>query len=69
MFIISYTTISYKPVVTSLYSYLLRIKDRVKKCLNTIDYPLSAKRKELSIYERELKVKTKLAALLPKAAI
>jgi hypothetical protein len=47
----------------------LPVKDRVEKCLNTVDYLLSTKRKELTIYERELKVETKLDALLPKAAI
>jgi hypothetical protein len=48
---------------------LTAVKDRAEKCLNTVDYLSSTKRKELSIYERELKVKTELGALLPKAAI
>jgi hypothetical protein len=45
------------------------VKDRVEKCLNTVDYLSSTKRKELSIYERELKVETELDVLLPKAAV
>jgi hypothetical protein len=48
---------------------LRTVKDRAEKCLNTVDYLSSTKRKELSIYEGELKVETELDALLPKAAI